>query len=138
MDPVRQAIATKLLATSAVTNLLSSPTAVYHRRAPVEAVTPYVLFHRQSANHDEYTFDGHGVTNDLWTVRAVDRTFEAGVAEDIAVAIDAALHWATLTVTGYQPPVVTKQLTVDYGEPDGAEQFTHQGGMYRLKLVPTS
>jgi hypothetical protein len=137
MDPVRQAIAAKLLSDPAVTGKLAGTNAIYHRRAPEGAAYPLVIFHRQSGLDRDYTFDGRGLLEDLWVIKAVDRSFLAARAEDIAGAVHASLQYADLPVTGYGTVKPTRRLLVDYGEPDGAEQFTYSGGMYELELIPT-
>lgn len=139
MDPVRQAIAAKLLSDPAVTGKLAASNAVYQRRAPVNAPHPLIIIHRQAETDEDYTFDGKGLERDLWVVKAVASSATSSApdtqAESIAAAIQASLHFADLTVTGYGVVKPTRRLKVDYGEPDGAEQFVHLGGMYALELI---
>jgi hypothetical protein len=136
VDPVRQAIASKLLADPAVTGKLGAANAVYHRRAPVNATYPLIIMNRQSGTDEDYAFDGRGLVRDVWLVKAVDRSFLSGAAEDIAAAIDRSLHFADLTITGYNVGPITRRSRVDYGEPDGAEQYVHVGSLFRLDLQP--
>lgn len=142
MDAVRRAIGGWLLGTPAITQLLGAPTGVYHRRAPVDAVDPFVIFHRQAAGDDDRTFDGSPLVRDLWTIRAVSRRSSAetahdlSAAEDIAAAIHQAMHWATIPVEGFSVSNIVRTQQIDYGEPDGAEHYEHIGAIYRFDLTP--
>lgn len=141
MDPVRRAIASKLLADPAVTGKLAATNAVYHRHAPPDAIPPYVILHRQTGTDRDWTFDGQALTEDVWVVKGIDRSSQSrtsSTAEDIAAAIHASLHYADLTITGYTLGTIRRTVIVDYGEPDGAEHYAHVGGIYQLELTPTS
>lgn len=135
LDPVRKALYDKLVATTGLTGQLSSPTAIYHRRAPVDADPPFVIFHRQSGR-SRWTFRTSW-RDELWLIKGVCRGRSATDAEEIDAAIEAALNDAVLAVTGYTHLLLRRTNAVDYGEDDGAETFHHCGGLYRLAVQPT-
>lgn len=135
MDPVRAAIASRLLATPAVTSLLGAANNVFHRVAPRAAIPPYVVFHRQ-AETDNWTFAGQPLERDLWTVKAICRGSSATQAEDIAKAITAALNDAPITVDGYALLNLRRESKVDYGERDGEETWHHCGAIFRVDIDP--
>lgn len=137
MDPVRQAIGAHLLADEDVTSLLSSPDAVYHQQAPRDAATPYVLFHRQTAQ-DRAGFGGSRGTTEPWLVKAIDRDETAEVAEDIAVALNRSLTDAELVIDGRAVQAIWRQTVVQYPEHDGAEIVHHVGGLYRVDVQPAT
>lgn len=135
MDPVREALVGKLLATSAVTSKLGAATNVFHRVAPRGAVPPYVVLHRQ-AETDAWTFSGPPLEHDLWTVKGICRGSSSGPADDIAAAITAALNDATLTITGYALLYLRRESKLDYGEVDDGEQYHHVGAIFKVDLAP--
>lgn len=134
MDEVRRALYEKLTGTPAVTGLLSAPDQVWHQRAPVDALPPFVVFHRQSGTRD-WTYRLH-TRPQLWLVKAVDRGGSASQAEAIDAAVEAALNDAALTVTGQSLLVLRRGSDVEFDEPDGGETFHHVGGLYRLVTQP--
>lgn len=134
MDPVRDALVARLLATPAITNLLGAPNNVFHRVAPRTATPPYVVLHRQ-AETDAWTFAGTPLEHDLWTVKAISRG-SSTPAEDIAKAITAALNDAAITITGYALLQLRRESKIDYGEVDGDQQWHHVGGIFRVDLDP--
>ncbi len=135
MDPVRAAIATRLLATPAVTSLLGAANNVFHRVAPRTAVPPYVVFHRQ-AGTDNWAFAGQPLERDLWTVKAICRGSSSTAAEDIAKQVNVALNDAPITVDGYALLNLRRESKIDLGEVDAGEQFHHVGGLYRVDIDP--
>src|SRR4051812_45521944 len=117
MDPIRQALVARLLATSAVTSLLGAPGNVFHRVAPRNAVPPYMVLHRQ-AETDAWTFNGPPLEHDLWTVKAICRGTSSAAADDIAKAFTVALNDAALTISGYALLQLRRESKIDYGEHD--------------------
>lgn len=132
MDPVRDALHDRLLATPAVTSLLGAANNIFHRVAPRNATPPYVVMHRQ-AETDNWTFAGQPLERDVWTVKAISRGSSAP-AEDIAKAITAALNDAPISVAGYALLNLRREAKVDYGEIDSGEVWHHCGATYRLDI----
>ena len=135
-DPVRMAIAARLLATSAVTSQLGAANNVFHPKAPRNAVPPYIVIHRQ-AETDEWTFAGAPSERDLWTVKAINRGSSASSAEDIRAAVTTALNDAPITVTGFALLQLRRMSKFDYPEVDDGEQFNHCGAIFRVDVDPT-
>lgn len=133
MDPIRQALVGRLMATEAVTSRLGAPGNVFHRVAPANATPPYVVLHRQ-AETDSWSFKDPPLERDVWTVKGVCRGSSSAQADAIAAAITAALNDAALTVDGYQLLYLRRTSKVDYGEVDGGEQWHHCGAIFRLDL----
>ncbi len=136
MNPVRDALYDRLAATAALTALLSDSAALFHRVAPPEARTPFVVFTKQTGT-PTWAFDGPPLRNDVWLVKAIDRSGSASLAEDIDAQIDMALTDAPLAITGRTLLYLRRESDVDYPEQDGAETFHHVGGLYRLITVPS-
>ncbi len=134
-DPIRAAIVTRLLATSAVTSLLGAANNVFHRVAPPGARAPYVILHRQ-AETDDWTFAGPALEHDLWMVKGVSRGSSSNAADAIAAAIKTALNDAPITVTGYALLQLRRQSKIDYGESAEGETHHHVGGLYRVDVQP--
>ncbi len=134
-DPIRTALVQRLLATPAVTSLLGQANGVFHRVAPRGAVPPYVVLHRQ-AETDNWAFSGPPLERDLWTVKAICRGSSSGPADDLAKAITAALNDAPITIADYALLYLRRESKIDYGERDGADEFHHVGGIFRLDASP--
>jgi hypothetical protein len=131
VNPVRDAIYDRLAAHAPLTALLSSPTAIHHRKAPRETVPPFVVFNKQ-AGMWEHAFQGGRITREMWLVKAIDDGPSASLAEDVAKAIDGALNGVTLTLSTGDPAYVLHSTDIDYDEQDGAEQWQHVGAIYRV------
>ncbi len=130
MNPVREALYEALSGATAVTNLLADGTGgVYHKEAPANAQTPFVILAKQSGRR-QWTFED-SLRWDRWLVKAVDRK-RSGVAEDIDEAVDVLLSDLTLTITGRRHLFLRRETDVDYPEQDGAETYRHVGGIYGL------
>lgn len=135
---VRTAIQARLLATSAVTTLLATPShSVFHRRAPQQAKPPLIVFDRRSGVKSYSFSDPDAVLEDTWLVRAVSFGRTADRAEEIAAAIDAALTDAPLSLSDRHLLAVFQESIVDYPEQVGKEMFQHCGGIYRVVTQPS-
>lgn len=134
MDPVRDAIHDHLAATAAVTSQLGAVNNLYHRIAPRNATPPYVVYHQQ-AGTPRRTFQGPPMKDKLWTVKAISRG-SSNQAEDIAAAIIAALDGANVPIAGHELLYLAYESDVDYGELDGADQWHHVGGIFRVDIDP--
>lgn len=135
-DPVRAALYSLLTGDAPLIALLATPTSVYHRLAPRDALAPFVVFDASSWRVPTWTFAGPPVDTDVWLVKAIDRSASATAAEGIAARLDTLLNDAALTITGRALLYLRRQSGVNYGEQDGAEMFTHCGALYRLVTDP--
>jgi hypothetical protein len=135
VNPVRQAIYTRLSADSTLTALLSSAGAIYHQVAPQTAQTPFIVFHKQSGV-PTWQFAGAHIQGDVWTVKAVDRSSSASRAEDISARADVVLTDAPLAVTGNDLLAVYRESDIDYPESVDGETYRHVGFLARLVTAP--
>lgn len=131
MNPLRQAIFDALAGDATLTALLSAPTAIHHRKAPREAMPPFVVF-QKLAGTNAPLFQGARITREMWLAKALDLSSSASTAEDIAKAIDNVLHSTTLTLSTGAIAVLMNDSDVDYDEMDGADQWQHVGAIYRV------
>ena len=113
----------------------TAATGVYHRRAPQGAEPPYIVFFKQ-AGTPVHTFT-NPLSSELWTVKAISLGSSSSTAEAIAAEIDAVLHDADLSINGHDHLYLRRESDIDYGEPDGADQYQHVGGVYRLYTEPS-
>lgn len=137
-NTVRVALSTRLKATSAVTSLLSSSNAVYHRAAPQASKPPLIVFDKRSGV-PFYMMGGdtQPVLTETWVVRGVSYGRTADRAEEIAAAIEACLTDAPLTLTGKVLLAIFKDSDISYPEQVGKELFQHEGGVYRIVTQPS-
>lgn len=140
MDPFRQAIHAHLSAATPVTGLLADgPDGIYHRRAPVHAEDPLVVFARRT-ELDGYLFGTGELLEATWGVRAIVKEDEGkaeALAEQVAAALDDALRDAVLAVAGHTVLWLRRVSAIDYEEPDGQARWHHRGGVYRLASEPS-
>jgi hypothetical protein len=135
VNPVRQALYSRLAGDVTLVAMLSTPTAIYHQIAPREAGEPLIVFNKQ-AGRDVYAFGARAFVNQLWLVKATDRSLSATRAEDIAARIDVVLMDAPLTLPAGSVAYCRRETEIDYPEPDGADLFHHVGGIYRITTTP--
>lgn len=140
MDPVRAALYTRLAAAAAVTSKLGlGANGIFHRRAPLSTTPPYVILDRMAAN-DYYLFGAGRYEGQVWLVKAIDGGQDGGdsatTVEDIADAVEVALHDAPLVVAGLNLMWIRRESRIDYDEPDGVARWNHCGGLYRLFVQP--
>jgi hypothetical protein len=128
---VRQALYTRLAGDGALTGLLATPTSIFHRRAPRDAPTPFIVLDKQ-AGTPSYASGAIDINDELWLVKAVDRSSSATAAETIAARVDTVLRDAPITVTGRNLMWLRRDSDVDYLEEDQADAYQHVGGLYRL------
>ncbi len=136
MNLVRDALHDRLAGDAALNVMLSAPGAIYHRRAPVTAATPLVVFDKNSGTPSYMLSAADGLDRQVWLVKGIDRSGSASVAEDIAARTRALLHNHPLVVSGRPVAEVRRVSDVDYGESDGAELYQHVGGLYLVVTQP--
>lgn len=135
MNTIRSGLYSKLAGDTTLGALLASPTAIYHRRAPQTARTPFVIFHKQ-AGTPSWTFAGPPLLTELWMVKIIDRSSSASAAENAAARVVELLTDATLVTAGKRLLYIRHESDVDYGEDDGAELYQHVGALWRVITEP--
>jgi hypothetical protein len=132
-SPVRQALYSRLASDGTLTGLLATASSIFHRRAPRDAPTPFLVIDKE-AGTPRYTHGAIDINDELWLVKAVDRSSSASVAETIAARVDTVLRDAPITITGRNPMWLRRDNDVDYLEEDQADAYQHVGAIWRLIL----
>jgi hypothetical protein len=106
-------------------------TAIFESIAPQGTNLPYIIFQWQGGG-DENLTPGEMI-NEVWTVMGVSAS--RAQAGTLGADIHAALHMATLTVTGWTNFLCRGEETVRYVEiaPTGAPVYRN-GRQYRVRL----
>lgn len=140
MSATRTALYDRLVGDATLTDLLGTPAegftaAIYHQVAPQDAESPFVVFQRVPVPRN-WQFGGAYLAADLWMVKAVNRG-GASVAEAIADRIDAILTDQPLVIDDATCLAIYQDAPIDYPEIDGADQWHHCGGNYRVVTQPS-
>ncbi len=136
MNPLSAAIYNRLMGGTALTALLAggtAGTAIYEDHAPFDAALPYVVFNAQAGTWDELEGDAR-FAEIVYQVQAVSGSAWPKEASAIDAQIDARLHAAPLSVTGYGLLAVRRESDVQYAEVSGNQTFQHVGALYRIEL----
>lgn len=128
---VRRGIFQKLSAAPSVTSKLSSPDAIFEKRASSDAEYPFVIFQKMTGTRTR-AFGRNAFRRETWLVKAVDRNTTSDRVESIAEAIDAILDLGTITVSGQTLCDFHHVSDVDYLEPAGDQQYRHSGAIYAV------
>lgn len=129
---IRKALYAKLSGAESVTKLLSSSSAIYFEQATPEAEYPLVIFSRSSGT-DAYTFAERAWRDQLWLVKAVDRSTSANVADEIDAAVDALLTDGTLTISGASLMSMRRASDMPpFAETKDGQMYRHAGGLYKI------
>lgn len=134
-DPLRTALVAKLEGDATLKALLSASDAIYHRDAPQDAKTPYVIVNKQAGTR-QWAMSGGQIRWPIYLVKAVDRSGSSGVADQIDTRIDELLTDAELSVEGFSHLYIRRDSDVDYGQPDSGGLIHHVGGLYRIAIEP--
>lgn len=134
---VRRAIYGKLAGDTTLNNLLAVPPAgysksLYHQQAPDNAAFPFVVVSKQSGRPTEAFSAPSAFENDVWLIKAIDRSPSADTAEAVAARIQALLNDATLSISGGTLLYLRRQSDVEYPEVTDGVQYKHAGALYRL------
>ena len=132
MNPVREALYERLSGDGPLEAVVGER--IHHQRVPQGGTFPAVVFHKQ-AGTPQHTFAG-GIKNELWVVKAIDKSASASTAEQIAGLIESALHDAPLSIDGHDHLYLRRESDIDYPEQNGADLYHHVGGVYRLYTEP--
>lgn len=134
---VRRALYGKLAGDTTLNNLLAVPPAgysksIYHQQAPDGAAFPFVLINKQSGVPTEAFSAPSALENDMWLVKAIDRSTSADTAESIAARLQVLLNDAALSISGSTLLYLRRQSDVEYPEVTDGIQYKHVGALYRL------
>lgn len=134
MDGLRASMFTKLNGDSTLTALLATTTSIYHRRAPNSAAFPFVVYAKQAGTPINF-FAGAPIANQVWMVKAVDRSTSASKAEDIDKRLNQLFTDPAMTLTDGTLLYMRRESDIDYeegGDPDVV--IHHVGGLYRTMI----
>jgi hypothetical protein len=135
---VRRGIYGKLSGDTTLNNLLGAPAsgyskAIYHNEAPTNAAFPFVTFSKSSGVPTYAMTTTSAFENDVWLVKAIDRSTSADVAESIAARLTALLNDASLSISGATLVYLRRESDVEYPEVgDDSVMYKHVGALYRL------
>jgi uncharacterized protein DUF3168 len=135
--PVRRALYGRLAGDTTLNGLLAAPAAgyskaIYHDQAPAGAGFPFVVFGKQSGVPTEAMGDPSALENDVWLVKAVDRSTSADTAEAIQARVASTLNDASLSISGATHLYLRRQSDVEYPEVTDGVTYRHAGSLYRL------
>ncbi len=139
MNLAGSAIWAQLKGGTALTALLAggtAGTAIYESFAPNDATLPYVLYQEQSSTWDMLQGTARFV-DAVYLVKAVSGSAWPKEADLIDEQIDARLHDAALTVTGYGVVACLRESDVRFSEIAGNQTYWHCGALYRVTLQKT-
>ena len=133
---VRRAIYGKMSGDSTLTAMLGTAApgytkSIYYQQAPEKAGFPYVIFSKQSSV-PRYALASKMMDNDLWLIKAVDRSDTADTADNIASRLDALLTDASLSISGKTQLYLRRESDVDYPENADGVVYHHAGSLFRL------
>ena len=132
MNALEAALVARLAAASGLTSLLASATSIYNQQAPTAAALAYIVFAYQAGGPTNLS--PIRAESLIYLVKGVTRT-GAKAAGAIDDAIDAALHNAPLTVTGYTNYWLMREGRMRMVDPDtDGQPIYHAGGFYRVRL----
>jgi hypothetical protein len=135
---IREALWSRLSTGTALTALLAPPAngytqGIYHEQAPDDARFPFVVFSRSSGRPVEAFTAPSAYEEDMWLVKAIDRSPSGNTAEAIAAAVQSRLNDAPLTIPGGGSLLyLRRQSDVEYVEVSNGSLYRHCGAMYRL------
>lgn len=130
----RSALYGKITASSAVTSLLSGTASVYYGVAPASAAFPLIVF-QQTSGVPVYSFKQNGAAyeNEVWMIKAIDRSTSSNTVDSIAHALDTALTDANLSIAGYSQMYLKRESDVPpIVETVEGQQYRHAGAQFRL------
>lgn len=132
---VRQALFTKLGATSGVTSVVG--TRIYHEQSPPDATYPLVVFSKSARSKTRAFQTPEAFTREVWMVKAVDRNTTSNTVDAVSAAIDAALDGGSISVSGKALADLTHVSDVEFLEPVGDQTYRHAGANYAVVLTAT-
>ena len=141
MNEISAAIYTQLKAGTALCAMLYGGTAtgtadIYEDHARDDRGFPFVILNHQSGQWS-YALDGARFGSFLYLVKAVSSEPYPRQAQLIDKQIDARLHNAALSISGYHELRVVRESDVRFSEIEGEQQFWHVGALYRVEVQKT-
>ena len=125
---------TTLAAGSALVSELGG-TRIYEALAPQGATYPYIVYFRAGGGDDNAS--PRRTRTENWVVKAV--ATDQQKARSLDALIDAQLHEAEITITGWDNYQTARRTDVAYAEPgEGGVVYWHRGGTYRLNIGDSS
>ena len=137
MNALSSAIWTQLKGGTALLALLgggTAGTAIYEDHAPSTAVYPYVIFNQQAGTWQQTDGEHTRFADFVYQVKGVSSNAYPKEASAIDAQIDARLHNATLSVTGYGLMQCARESDIQYSELSGNQTFQNVGALYRITL----
>jgi hypothetical protein len=132
MNGFRAAMWAALNGDASLTRLLATTSSIYHRRAPLAAGFPFILFAKQSGA-PSWSFKGPPLDSEVWIVQGIDRAPSAATAEDISTQIDTVLTDPNLTLSDGTLMYCRRQSDVDFEEGSDPDALIHHvGGLYQV------
>ncbi len=134
--PIRRALYGKLAGDTTLVSLLGSPAtgygkSIYYQVAPSNAGFPYLIFSKQSGV-PSYALKQKAYDDDIWLIKAIDRSDTADTADAIASRLDALLTDSTLSISGRTQLYLRRESDVDYAEIADGVVYRHAGSNFRL------
>jgi len=111
---------------------------IYHQQAPDTAGFPFIILNRQSGTRVGETFgDPEVVEEDIWLIKAVDRSTSADTAEKIADRVQTVIVDANLSgnLGSINVWYLRRESDVQYSEVTAGVVYQHCGGLYRLSYA---
>ncbi len=134
MDGLRAAVFSKLNSDTTLTALLATTTSIYHRRAPLGASFPFVVYAKNAGAPIQF-FAGAPIANQVWMVKAIDRSTSASKAEDIDKRLNTLLTDPTMSLSDGTLLYMRRESDIDYEEGSDPDVVIHHvGGLYRTMI----
>ena len=138
MNPLSAAIYNQLVGGTALTALLGDGTAgIFEDHAGDAANLPYVVFNQHTGQWSRTMGEHTRFLSMLYQVQAVSGSAWPQEAGAIDAQIDARLHGASLTVSGYGLMRCVRESDISYAEVEDSQTFQHVGALYRVELQKT-
>lgn len=134
MNQVDTALYTALTGSTA---LMAKATGVYNSLAPSTATPPFVVFNEQ-AGVDAYALSRRAYRRLLYQVKCIATGPSGKAAGEAYDLVEAVLHDAALTVTGYGLLYLRRESDVKYTEVVNGIQYWHVGAIYQVMITPSS
>jgi hypothetical protein len=110
---------------------------IYHTQAPEDAGFPLIIFSKSSGVPTGAFGAPTALDNEVWMVKAVDRSTTADGAEAIATRTQALLNDAPLSISGATTLYLRRESDIEYVETTDGVTYQHVGSLYRLITTPT-
>lgn len=132
MNALEAALYARLTGGTALTTLLSGTTSVYNQMVPTTETGDCVVFGLTGGGDENLCPQRSQAL--LYSVKGVSEV-SAAKAGTIDAQVDALLHRATLTVTGWANILLRRESEFSFTEktPEGRHYY-HRGGVYRIHL----